>query len=215
MEGGGGRPFGGSRITSGDLNTYLDISKIPGCKVSYQSPSKGGMDHSRPLWRNSNNPFQYDRNYMARGDIARGKAAHEQTKDRLFSASTAAATPLSMTGWSQVFSGQETGSIMTRRCSSASASMQRSFRTKAAGGANVTARLQGGERAASHGSSAHIPGYKGFLPGFHTYNQDIVLGLPFGQATASNDHFRATGRRDKIGKPAAWVNVSQEATADL
>jgi len=214
MEVSSGRPFAGARITAGDINKYLDLSRTP-CKVNYKgSSSPGPATHSRPLWKNNNDPFQYDRNYLQRADIARGDMAQRQVKDRSLS-SSALASPLSVTGWSQIWSHDGASSPSMRRSASSPGSQQVSYASRALSSSNRVSRLSGGEAAAKRGASSHIPGYAGFLPGFDTHKSDVTLGFTYGRATSNLDQFRATGRgalhcsADELvmgSRPSPWAS---------
>lgn len=213
MEDSASRPFAGARMMSGDLNKYLELSKTP-CKVNYKgSSSPGPAIHSRPMWKNNNNPFQYDRNYLARADIARSDMAQRQAKDRSPSLS-ALASPLSVTGWSQIWGHDSVSSPSMRRSSSSRGSFRVSYASRAPSSSNAVSRLSGGESAAKQGASSHIPGYMGFLPGFDTHKSDVTLGFTFGRATSNMDQFRAaghgalTGSADQLvaGRPSPWVS---------
>ncbi|CAK0903566.1 unnamed protein product [Prorocentrum cordatum] len=181
MEVSSGRPFAGARITAGDINKYLDLSRTP-CKVNYKgSSSPGPATHSRPLWKNNNDPFQYDRNYLQRADIARGDMAQRQVKDRSLS-SSALASPLSVTGWSQIRRARASSVGEGLGPPSFLADLWRPQHARR-GGAPL-----GGRRPRRRAPSPSllcappgVPGYAGFLPGFDTHKSRRGKRRPAGR----------------------------------
>mmetsp|Transcript_68487 Transcript_68487/g.155191 ORF Transcript_68487/g.155191 Transcript_68487/m.155191 type:complete len:245 (-) Transcript_68487:97-831(-) len=156
-----------------------------------QMPPSRGSGRGRPLFSMASDPYQNDRSYSNRMDIARSKASGKQGRTTPVVGSSMSST----LGWSH---GRElgTGDLGDRhetpsRAHGSPAGTQRVFLCKSLGHSNSVGRLSGGGSSASFpGSAAHLPGYKGHVPGYRFESQS--LGSSFGRATASLDHLRSS-----------------------
>mmetsp|Transcript_78448 Transcript_78448/g.141549 ORF Transcript_78448/g.141549 Transcript_78448/m.141549 type:complete len:192 (-) Transcript_78448:54-629(-) len=160
------------------------------CKVKYFH-AKGKGPEWRPLFKNQNNPAQFDKHALNLIEMARMKCADEQFNRRTRTPGMASTA----VGWSHGtesldVSGRWTG---VSRTASLPGNCTRTFNTKALPGTQSVFRLTGGTGLNRHelGSSpgvapeqirgAHIPGYTGFVPGFNT--DSLAIANNFSRGT--------------------------------
>eukprot|EP00931_Biecheleriopsis_adriatica_P107986 TRINITY_DN82319_c0_g1_i1.p1 TRINITY_DN82319_c0_g1~~TRINITY_DN82319_c0_g1_i1.p1 ORF type:complete len:234 (-),score=27.94 TRINITY_DN82319_c0_g1_i1:83-736(-) len=196
------------------INDPRDALLVHPCEVKYFQ-NKGVPAHRetwRPLWKNHNVPYQYDKKYLAAIEHARMHATERQQKEawRRGQGRTdpMAATVSGFSHTGHVFTDDPEGRerynpMMSRTLSEPG---MRSFPRKAHGHANSTFCLTGGVGAGKNilGSSqgfgiscagmhdlkgAHIPGYRGFVPGMHTEN--LALSTGFSKATNTLGRLRS------------------------
>eukprot|EP00440_Ansanella_granifera_P006503 gb/GFBE01007051.1/.p1 GENE.gb/GFBE01007051.1/~~gb/GFBE01007051.1/.p1 ORF type:complete len:209 (+),score=14.17 gb/GFBE01007051.1/:1-627(+) len=178
------------------INDPRDALLVNPCEVKYFQ-SKGmaaTADNWRPLWRNHNIPYQFDKKYLQTIEHARMHATDRQYARR----GLQSPAPHSATGFghtAHLFTDHPEGSdryapVLSRSVSSPA---MRTFSRKAHGDTNSSFHLTGGIGAGKNilGSSqghgmlpakgAHLPGYRGHVPGLHT--EHLALSTAFGKAT--------------------------------
>lgn len=187
----------GQRNLSGTTEKFTDLDKAPGCTVKYHGPKGAGSTFEwRPMWRNSSNPFQYDRNYLARQDIAR---QHVRDRRSAINCDTMARTAPaeSAMAWTCHSAWRPQEGRTPRLNESSRSSLWQDFpseadaidrrqaflthtgqQSKSLSVTNSVPRLSGSH---AHG---HMPGYRGHISGYQ--NDDgggCVVGATFANAT--------------------------------
>mmetsp|Transcript_104606 Transcript_104606/g.181728 ORF Transcript_104606/g.181728 Transcript_104606/m.181728 type:complete len:191 (+) Transcript_104606:67-639(+) len=146
------------------------------CTVLYQQP-KNPRAAERSIFKSDNNPHANDRHYMNKLDMARQRAAENYSTRSLTTSSLMSGR--SALGWSH---GEEEwaeavdleqAKPLSR---SASAPTNKAFNCKAFGETNRVHRMAPDGRR----SIPHLPGYRGFVPGYYAESSGVGRSFSLG-----------------------------------
>eukprot|EP00933_Yihiella_yeosuensis_P067985 TRINITY_DN73191_c0_g1_i1.p1 TRINITY_DN73191_c0_g1~~TRINITY_DN73191_c0_g1_i1.p1 ORF type:complete len:214 (-),score=7.69 TRINITY_DN73191_c0_g1_i1:82-723(-) len=187
------------------------------CEVKYFQRKGVEADNVnwRPLWKNQSLPYQHDKSYLTRIDIARQKATEKQMEDLM---RAQVSPPASAHGWGHGFDDRGSGRLsrshlsLTRSASLPSAN-SRSYTCKALQTTNSSASLNGGPGTSmmlgntvggpTRYKGCHMPGYRGYIPSYHTEN--IALGASFTKASSALTRLNHGLQVDGPGLPLPWL----------
>lgn len=209
------------RLRSGDpvIMDPRDAMEVSKCLVK-MAPPKGiptTAETWRPLWKNSSNPYQFDRQYLQTIEIASLRMMEKQ-QDRRLKRLTGPSANLAVgfTHTADLFNPLDGNRYHSPLARSASSPAMATFNRHTNAMSNSTMQLS---RSPSKPTGGHgfqkscfeqgklplrgtqLPGYQGYVPGFAT--QNLSLGKCFSTATTALGRFR-DGIQD-VPKPMPFV----------